>query len=158
MTPVNDSKSGRESAGRDSKGGKEKKGSVEEEYLIRANTIAGYWELNRRLLRSIPPPTSASSSSSNTITNNTSSPRSTFTNSPINSQITPTPLTSISNSNEDPISSSAQISFDTLLGESTRVGERASIKKSVIGRHCVIGRGAKITGCVLWDFVTVEEK
>jgi translation initiation factor eIF-2B subunit gamma len=56
------------------------------------------------------------------------------------------------------ITPTAQISPDSLLGEGTRVGDRASIKKCVVGRHCNIGRGAKITGCVLWDFVTVEEK
>lgn len=52
----------------------------------------------------------------------------------------------------------AQISPDSLIGGSTRVAEKASIKKCVVGRHCVIGKGAKLTGCVLWDFVVVEEK
>ncbi|MFS2022040.1 hypothetical protein ACEN88_36465 [Massilia sp. CT11-108] len=45
-----------------------------------------------------------------------------------------------------------------MIGQGSRVGEKASIKKCIIGRHCVIGKGAKLTGCVLWDFVVVEEK
>jgi translation initiation factor eIF-2B subunit gamma len=52
----------------------------------------------------------------------------------------------------------AQIGPDSLIGQGTRVAEKAGIKKSIIGRHCVIGKGAKLTGCVLWDFVVVEEK
>lgn len=53
---------------------------------------------------------------------------------------------------------SAQISADSLVGESTKIGEKSSIKKTIIGRHCVIGKGAKLSGCILWDFVTVDEK
>jgi translation initiation factor eIF-2B subunit gamma len=99
---------------------------AEAEHLIRANSLAGYWEMNRRLIRSLP-------------TGPGSTPR-------------------IAQSEEGAVSASAQISPDSIIGQGTRVGERASIKKCVVGRHCVIGRGAKLTGCVLWDFVVVEEK
>lgn len=99
------------------------------EYLVRANSLAGYWELNRRALRSMA--------------------------SRAVSDVPP----SIVGSDEvvPPIATSAQISPDSLIGEGSRVGDRASIKKCIVGRHCVIGRGAKITGSVLWDFVVVEE-
>ncbi len=120
-TPVDPTPSG--------KGGKpeKNKSTLEPEHLIRANSLAGYWELNRRFLRTLPP-----------------TPR--------------MPDTANGTDEHPPISSSAQISPDSLIGEGTRVGDRASIKKCVVGRHCHIGRGAKLTGCVLWDFVTVEEK
>jgi translation initiation factor eIF-2B subunit gamma len=106
---------------------------VEPDYLIRANTVAGYWELNRRFVRSLanmtgPPATPRNANSSNSDDT--------------------TPL----------ISSSSQISPDSLLGQGSKVNDRASIKKCVVGRHCVIGPGAKLTGCVLWDFVIVEAK
>ncbi|ORY27777.1 nucleotide-diphospho-sugar transferase [Naematelia encephala] len=102
----------------------------EADHLIRANSLAGYWELNRKFLRSLAP------------------------------TVAPPPnRVVLSEDGAAPaISVSAQISPDSLLGEGTKVGDRASIKKCIVGRHCNIGRGAKLTGSVLWDFVTVEEK
>ena len=111
---------------------KNKAPAPEQAYLIRANSLAGYWELNRRFLRSI-----ASST-------------------PVQAPL-PVP-SSAEEGGVSPIHPSAQISPDSLIGEGTKVGERASIKKCVVGRHCNIGRGAKVTGCVIWDFVTIEEK
>ena len=43
------------------------------------------------------------------------------------------------------------------VGTSTQVGERASTKRSTIGKHCKIGKMAKITGCVLLDHCSVED-
>jgi len=51
----------------------------------------------------------------------------------------------------------AQISIDCIVGESTQIAERTTIKKSVIGRHCIIGKMVKITGCVLLDHCIVED-
>lgn len=126
-----------------SKGGKgdKHKSATEPEHLIRANSLAGYWELNRRFLRNF-------ASANIQVNGTTTSPRLANTTTVDDGTGSAAPL----------ISPSAQISPDSLIGESTRVGERASIKKCVVGRHCHIGRGAKLTGCVLWDFVTVEEK
>ncbi|WRT64931.1 uncharacterized protein IL334_001871 [Kwoniella shivajii] len=119
------------------KASKEKATPVEPEHLIRANTLAGYWELNRKFLKSL-------SASNQKITH--ASPRQNASSEESN------------NSGTAPaISPAAQISPDSLIGEGTRVNERASIKKCIIGRHCNIGKNAKLTGCVLWDFVTVEE-
>jgi translation initiation factor eIF-2B subunit gamma len=92
-----------------------KKG-YEPEHLIRANTLAGYWEMNRRFIKQLA-----------------AMPRA-------------------------PYDSPAQISVDSLVAESCKIGERASLKKTIVGRHCVIGRGAKLSGCILWDFCTVDEK
>ena len=55
------------------------------------------------------------------------------------------------------IDGKAQISADSKIGHSTRVEERASIKKSVVGRHCVIGKMTKIVGCVILDHCIVED-
>ncbi|KAJ7078945.1 UDP-3-O-glucosamine N-acyltransferase [Mycena belliarum] len=55
------------------------------------------------------------------------------------------------------IDQKSQISNDTIIGDSTRVDERTTIKKSVIGRHCTIGKMVKIVGCVLLDHCIVED-
>ncbi|KAF9045694.1 nucleotide-diphospho-sugar transferase [Hymenopellis radicata] len=55
-----------------------------------------------------------------------------------------------------PATSSSLIS-QALVDPSTQIGERTTIKKSVVGRHCVIGKMAKITGCVLLDHCVVED-
>jgi len=55
------------------------------------------------------------------------------------------------------IDQKAQISTDTIIGDSTKIDERTSIKKSVIGRHCTIGKMVKIVGCVLLDHCIVED-
>ncbi|VDC07146.1 unnamed protein product [Peniophora sp. CBMAI 1063] len=55
------------------------------------------------------------------------------------------------------IDTKAQIASDSLVGESTQVGERTSVKRSVVGRHCVLARGAKLSGCVLLDHCVVGE-
>ncbi|KAL7419109.1 Translation initiation factor eIF-2B subunit gamma [Cryptotrichosporon argae] len=114
--------------------------AAEPDHLIRANSLAGYWELNRRALRLAAQGLAGASAAPQPGTPGVAP------GGGAQDELAP-PL----------ISASAQISPDSLLGEGTRVGERASIKKCVVGRHCVIGRGAKITGCVLWDFVVVEE-
>jgi translation initiation factor eIF-2B subunit gamma len=59
--------------------------------------------------------------------------------------------------NRSLIDQKAQISSDTIIGDSTQVSERVTIKKSVIGRHCVIGKMAKIVGCILFDHCVVED-
>ncbi|KAJ3997526.1 UDP-3-O-glucosamine N-acyltransferase [Lentinula boryana] len=51
----------------------------------------------------------------------------------------------------------AQISSDTMIGAFTQISERTTIKKSVIGKHCVIGKMARITGCVLLDHCVIED-
>ncbi|KAK7692711.1 hypothetical protein QCA50_004344 [Cerrena zonata] len=51
----------------------------------------------------------------------------------------------------------AQISTDSMVGHTTKVGERTTIKKSVIGKHCVIGKYVKITGCVILDHCVIAD-
>lgn len=51
----------------------------------------------------------------------------------------------------------AQVSADSQVAASARVGERTSIKKSVVGPHCVIGKNVKISGCVIMDYVEIKD-
>ncbi|TDL21719.1 UDP-3-O-glucosamine N-acyltransferase [Rickenella mellea] len=46
---------------------------------------------------------------------------------------------------------------DSLIGESTKIGERSVVKRSVIGRHCVIGKNVKISGSVLLDHCIIDD-
>ncbi|KAJ9114244.1 hypothetical protein QFC22_005696 [Naganishia vaughanmartiniae] len=114
--------------------------------LMRGNTVAGYWELNRQFLRAMPPnlanlPVRSQPGSANPAVSVPAAP---------NAESKP----AIVASNVDP---KAQVSADTLLAPSTRVGERTSIKKCIIGRHCVIGKNVKLTNCVVWDYVVIAD-
>lgn len=59
--------------------------------------------------------------------------------------------------NRSLIDQRAQISADSIVGESSQISERTTIKRSVIGRHCTIGKMVKITGSVLLDHCIVED-
>lgn len=50
-----------------------------------------------------------------------------------------------------------QIGADSLIGPDTQIGEKSSIKHSVIGSSCVIRDRTSITNCLLMNSVTVEE-
>lgn len=54
--------------------------------------------------------------------------------------------------------SNAQISPDSIVGANVVVGERASVKRSCVGKGVNIARGAKINGCVLMENAVVGEK
>jgi len=55
------------------------------------------------------------------------------------------------------VDAKASISLDSLIGASTRIGEKATIKKSAIGNHCMIGKNVRIVGSVIGDHCTIEE-
>ncbi|KAF9461333.1 UDP-3-O-glucosamine N-acyltransferase [Collybia nuda] len=59
--------------------------------------------------------------------------------------------------NRSLIDQKAQISKDTIIGDSTQVFGRVTIKTSVIGRHCIIGSTTKIIGCILFDHCVVGD-
>ncbi|KAG8857052.1 hypothetical protein FRB96_005982 [Tulasnella sp. 330] len=115
---------------------------LENGVAARANTLKSYFEANRLCLKEgsyiAPSPHQPS----------TSAASANLTSNPIN------PLSTLP---DQLIDRRAQISSDSLIGASTRVGERTSIKKTVIGSHCTIGKGVKISGCVLMDFVVVKD-
>jgi translation initiation factor eIF-2B subunit gamma len=46
---------------------------------------------------------------------------------------------------------------DCLVGEKSAIGERAVIKKSILGANVTVARGARLIGCLLMDGVEVGE-
>ena len=50
-----------------------------------------------------------------------------------------------------------QVGADCLVAEGVIIGERVSVKKSVIGRHCEIADKVKVTNSVIMDHVKIEE-
>jgi translation initiation factor eIF-2B subunit gamma len=55
------------------------------------------------------------------------------------------------------IDQKTQGSTDSIIGESTQISERTTIKKSLIGRHCIIGKMVKINSCILLDHCVIED-
>ncbi|KAG6333563.1 hypothetical protein ID866_5525 [Astraeus odoratus] len=55
------------------------------------------------------------------------------------------------------IDAKALISSDSMVGDFTRVDERATIKRSIIGKHCIISKTVKIVGCILLDHCVIAE-
>lgn len=50
-----------------------------------------------------------------------------------------------------------QIGADCLVGESSHLSDKCSVKHSVIGQSCTIGEKVRITNCILMDNVTIRE-
>lgn len=50
-----------------------------------------------------------------------------------------------------------QVGNDCMLDESISIGEKSSIKKSVIGKHTTIGERVKISNSVIMDHVTIKD-
>ena len=50
-----------------------------------------------------------------------------------------------------------QVGNDCMVDESVSVGERVSVKKSVIGKHTTIGDKVKISNSIIMDHVTIKE-
>ena len=50
-----------------------------------------------------------------------------------------------------------QIGNDCLVGQGATIGDKVSVKRSIIGKHCMIGDKVKITNSVILDHVTVGE-
>lgn len=126
----------------------------EPEVLIRANNLAGYWEVNRRLIRSVGAANAAALAAGVAPVHHQVTSGAQHVGAGATATTGGTPAAAAA---ADAISSTAQISPDSLIGDGVRIGDRASIKKCVVGRHCNIGKGAKLTGCILWDWVTVED-
>lgn len=50
-----------------------------------------------------------------------------------------------------------QVGGDCVLGQQFQVGTKSSVKRSIIGDHCVIGANCKLVGCIVFDHVRVED-
>lgn len=55
------------------------------------------------------------------------------------------------------ISPRSQVGNDSLFGEGSRLGERSSIKKSVVGNYCCIGNTVKVVNCIVMDGTVIED-
>ncbi|XP_065827922.1 translation initiation factor eIF2B subunit gamma-like isoform X2 [Oscarella lobularis] len=51
----------------------------------------------------------------------------------------------------------SQVGSDSLVGEGTSIGEKCSVKWSIIGKHCVLSDKVKVSNCVIMDYVTIKE-
>lgn len=51
----------------------------------------------------------------------------------------------------------ANVGADSMIGENTQLGEKTTVKRTVIGANCTIGKRVKLTGCILLDNVTIED-
>ncbi|KAJ1559605.1 hypothetical protein HK405_009987, partial [Cladochytrium tenue] len=56
------------------------------------------------------------------------------------------------------LSQKTAIGNNSMVGEGTRIGERTSIKKTIVGSHCVIGKNVSISGSVVMDHCIIEDK
>ena len=55
------------------------------------------------------------------------------------------------------ISPRSQVGNDSLFGESSRLGERSSVKKSVVGSNCSLGSNVKVVNCIVMDGAIIED-
>ncbi|SNX83603.1 related to GCD1 - gamma subunit of the translation initiation factor eIF2B [Melanopsichium pennsylvanicum] len=138
-----------------------------EPFIARANTVPTYLECNRYLLRCLASSSSSSSAPavsaaalvhssalSHPLPNQTLSAPAASTGSAVANQAA---ADSASQGGQDGIDPKAQISSDSLVENFTRVGERTTIKRSVIGRGCVIGKNVKLTGAIVMDGVRIGD-
>ena len=109
----------------------------------RANSLSSFVDLNRRIARV---------QTSNAIASGSSlpGPPSAGTVPPPN----PTPSAKIPTSCL--IAAKSQVGNDCVLGESCHLGEKSSIKKSILGSCVQIGSHVKLSNCVIFDDVIIE--
>lgn len=51
----------------------------------------------------------------------------------------------------------ASVTPDSVIGAGVSVGDRTSVKKSIVGDRCHMGNNVKINGCVILEGVTLED-
>ncbi|XP_077132924.1 translation initiation factor eIF2B subunit gamma [Ranitomeya variabilis] len=49
------------------------------------------------------------------------------------------------------------VGTDSKIGEQTRIGEKTSVKHSLVGSNCIIKERVKITNCIIMNGVTIQE-
>ena len=108
-------------------------------FVARANTVPTYLECNRWLLKALSQNNVAPMAIPTMVADNSES-------------------SMLASSGEPAQAASAQISPDSLIGTGVRIGDRASIKRTVVGNRCEVGRGARLAGCVLLEGSKVMEK
>lgn len=56
-----------------------------------------------------------------------------------------------------PVGERVSVTPDCIVAPGCSAGDRTSVKKSVIGKNCVLGSNVKLNGCVLLSNVTVKD-
>lgn len=56
------------------------------------------------------------------------------------------------------ISPKGGVGSDSMVGDFTKLGEKSSVKRSVIGSNVIIGKNVKISSCIIMDNVTIDDK
>lgn len=56
------------------------------------------------------------------------------------------------------ISPKGGVGSDSMVGDFTKLGEKSSVKRSVIGSNVTIGKNVKISNCIIMDNVTIDDK
>lgn len=51
-----------------------------------------------------------------------------------------------------------QVGTDSMIGEQTKIGEKTSVKHSLVGAKCVIQERVKITNCIIMNGVTIQDR
>lgn len=63
----------------------------------------------------------------------------------------------MSNDDQTSPTSTSQVSKDSMVGSSCKIGDRCSVKKTIIGNHCSLAANVKLTNCIVMDHVRIEE-
>lgn len=58
---------------------------------------------------------------------------------------------------QGPIHPRAQLSADCIVGAGTRIDERATVKHSLLGRNCMIGKNVRIMRSIVMDGVHIGD-
>jgi len=95
-------------------------------YCMRANTIQSYMEMNRDIARAASKFLPWEQRGKNNFVHESAS-----------------------------VHPQTQIGADCVVGQGSKIGERCSVKKSIIGKHCHIGDNVKITNSILMDHVII---
>lgn len=55
------------------------------------------------------------------------------------------------------VKNKSQVGGDCLIAEGTLLGDKSSVKRSIVGKHCKIGDKCKIANSVIMDYVTISD-
>jgi len=55
------------------------------------------------------------------------------------------------------IAERSQVGADSIVGESTVIGTKCSVKRSILGKHCSVGEKVRITNCIVMDHVQIAD-
>ncbi|XP_040264124.1 translation initiation factor eIF-2B subunit gamma isoform X1 [Bufo bufo] len=55
------------------------------------------------------------------------------------------------------IADKLMVGTDSMIGEQTKIGDKTSVKHSIVGANCVIEGRVKITNCIIMNDVTIQD-